>query len=258
MLYRPIGGNPNRMKEKLSMGQRIHNAMGSQAVENVKAWHTYLHAKAHSTEEWSTYWSKSDDCSWAHAFGRMRGFEHVWRGSVTDYDARCCRTYLSLYQIHPEVGGKDIRPLMECAIHTLLTDVIEVAEDGKTARSSFITPGINPNLLHPDQERRGGFLWERYGSDFICEDGQWKYLHEQVCPDVSGELDYGNWAHDEYLKLLEGAPGRTPSLPSIIDDIGPLHFNYSPIQTVQDTVPWPEPYKTMDDDNTYTKKDKGQ
>ena len=32
---------------------------------------------------------------------------------------------------------------------------------------------------------------------------------------------------------------------------GPIHFNYTPIMHVQNTVAWPEPYKTMDRDNTY-------
>ncbi len=241
-------------KTKLSLKQRIHNALGSQAVENVKAWHTYLHAKAWSTEEWSTYWSKSDDCSWAHAFGRMRGFAHIWQGSVSDYDAKACENYLELYQVWPEVGGKDIRPLLECSVHTLLTDVIEVAADGKTARGSFITPGLIHSRLNPNKKLQCGVLWERYGSDFICEDGQWKYLHEQVCPDINCRLDTGNWAQDGYERLLNPPPPRNFPGPAIIDDPGPLHKDYTPVQPPQNTVPWPEPYETLDDDNTYTKK----
>ena len=32
---------------------------------------------------------------------------------------------------------------------------------------------------------------------------------------------------------------------------GPIHYNYTPIMHVQNTVPWPEPYTTMDRNNTY-------
>jgi hypothetical protein len=32
---------------------------------------------------------------------------------------------------------------------------------------------------------------------------------------------------------------------------GPIHFNYTPIMHVQNTVAWPEPYKTLDRNNTY-------
>ncbi|MBQ9270277.1 MAG: hypothetical protein IJ206_12345, partial [Oscillospiraceae bacterium] len=50
-----------------------------------------------------------------------------------------------------------------------------------------------------------------------------------------------------------GAPGGLRTRPDC-DDAGPLHSNWSVTQTVQNTVPWPVPYATMDDDNTYTQR----
>ena len=44
------------MNKNLSFKQRLHNALGSQEVENVKATHAYLHAMNHSAEEWDTIW----------------------------------------------------------------------------------------------------------------------------------------------------------------------------------------------------------
>ena len=123
----------------LTLEERVRNAAASQAVENVKAEHAYYHGRADATGEWGTIWSRSDECSWAHAFGRMRGFDQVWYGSVTRYDAQAMENWLKLYEYYPEVGGKDPRPLLEASVHTLVTDIIEVAADGKTARGSFIT-----------------------------------------------------------------------------------------------------------------------
>jgi hypothetical protein len=105
---------------------------------------------------------------------------------------------------------------------------------------------------------RGSSLWERYGSDFIFEDGEWKYLHEQVCPDISGAFDVTNLGVESYRKLVN-PPSASDSAVGLDQDMrltdpGPLHFNYTLVQTVQNTVPWPEPYVTMDNDNTYTKK----
>ena len=34
---------------------------------------------------------------------------------------------------------------------------------------------------------------------------------------------------------------------------GPLHRDYSLTQPVQDDVPWPVPYQTLDDNNSYAK-----
>lgn len=168
------------MKSQLSLHERIRNANASQEVEKVKARHTYLHGRADATGEWADIWSRDPNCSWAHIFGRMRGFDQIWHGSVAQYDKMSFENAIELMEIYPETAGKDPRPLMEASVHTLVTDIIEVAEDGMSARGSFITPGVIHSTLTPDKKKYCNVLWERYGSDFVCEDGKWKYLHEQV------------------------------------------------------------------------------
>jgi hypothetical protein len=159
----------------------------------------------------------------------------------------------------PEIAWlTDFRSLGEVAMHSLSTDIIEVADDGQTARGFFLTPGVIASALTPDMTYRGFSLWERYGSDFVCEGGEWKYLHEQVCPDLSGTFDSANPGADAYRQLVNPAPpdgsGMELDQDMRLTDPGPLHHNYTPVQTVQNTVPWPEPYETLDNDNTYTKK----
>jgi len=243
------------LKSNLSLHERIRNANASQQVENVKARHAYLHGRADSTGEWAQIWSRSDDCSWAHAFGRMRGFDQVWRGSVADYDKMAMQNACKLMDIYPETAGKDPRPLMECSVHTLVTDVIEVAEDGMSARGSFITPGVIHSTMNEDEKKYCFVLWERYGSDFVLEDGKWLYLHEHVCPDIMGDMDDTNWAMDEYKRItapkVEDQEPPTLGNPPVTDP-GPLHMPYSVLAHPRNTVPWPEPYKTLDNDNTYT------
>lgn len=248
------------MKKHLTLSQRIHNAEGAQAAEYLHARHTYLHAKGWGKEEWGEIWSRSADVSWAHAFGRWRGFELVWWGSVSRYNVRTTAPYAQMYDLVPEISWlTDFRPLGEIAMHTLATDIIEVADDGQTARGFFLTPGIIASALTPKMTHRGFALWERYGSDFIFENGEWKYLHEQVCPDLSGAFDVSNTGVESYQKLKNPPEDAQPSNPGgaeddmRLSDPGPLHYDYTTLQTVQDTVPWPEPYVTMDNDNTYTK-----
>ena len=74
------------MKSQLSLHERIRNANASQEVEKVKARHTYLHGRADATGEWADIWSRDLNCSWAHIFGRMRGFDQIWHGSVASFD----------------------------------------------------------------------------------------------------------------------------------------------------------------------------
>jgi hypothetical protein len=106
-----------------------------------------------------------------------------------------------------------------------------------------------------DGEHRGGaWLWERYGSEFVFVDGEWKWFHEQVCPDVAGFYDMSNWAHERYQDYLSGKLkiGDLGGYPGRLTEPGTLHYDYSPIQTVQDTVPPPLPYHTLDDEHTYS------
>ncbi len=248
------------MKKHLNLSQRIHNAEGAQAAEYLHAKHAYLHGAAHEKEEYSEIWSRSDNISWAHSFGRWRGFKAVWRGHVANYNWRQMSPYPKMFDLVPEISWlTDFRSLGEVAMHSLSTDVIEVADDGQTARGFFLTPGVISSACTPSMTYRGFALWERYGADFVFEDEEWKYLHEQVCPDISGAFDVANAGVDSYQKLVNpeaesGGPGMGLDEDMRLTDPGPLHFNYTPVQTVQNTVPWPEPYATMDNDNTYTKR----
>ena len=306
------------MKTHLTLSQRIHNAEGMQAAEYLHARHTYLHATSYCKEEWGEFWDTSEEASWGHLFGVMSGFEEVWYNSVSNYDPDGFRGYMNLVKQHPEISWFDARSIREISMHTLATDIIEAADDGKTVRASFLTPGVLVFALNANHHYRGLTLWERYGSDFVYDEDsdEWLYLHEQVCPDMGGPMDVCNPGMDAYNKLMgigggpggpgpgpgaggaggpggpgggPGGPGGAPgaggppqgqggkqenaAVPGMmvkekgatrgatsaggakgevhVKVPGPIHFNYTPIMHVQNTVPWPEPYKTMDREHTY-------
>ena len=302
------------MKTHLTLSQRIHNAEGMQAAEYLHARHTYLHATSYCKEEWGEFWDTSEEASWGHLFGVMCGFDEVWYNSVSNYDPDGFRGYINLVKQHPEISWFDARSIREISMHTLATDIIEAADDGKTVRASFLTPGVLVFALNANHHYRGLTLWERYGSDFIYDEdsGEWLYLHEQVCPDMGGPMDVCNPGMDAYNKLMgigggpggpgpgpgpgaggaggPGGPGGGPGaggppqggaphgdgnaqVPGMVvkekgatrgatsaggakGEVhvkvpGPIHYNYTPIMHVQNTVPWPEPYKTMDREHTY-------
>ena len=240
---------------EISLHQRIVNAAASQEVENIKARHAYYHGRADATSEWDEIWCMDKNASWAHHFGRMRGGDQIWWGSVGQYDKKAFENWLRIIERYPEVTGKDPRPIMEASVHTLVTDVIEVAADGKSARGSFLTPGVIHSRLTDEGKPYCLVMWERYGSDFVLVDGEWKYLHEHVCPDIMTDMDCFDWAHGEYMRLTDPNPAPPPLsdvfVPPVTDP-GPLHIPYSVLDRPQDTVPCPEPYETLDNDNTYT------
>lgn len=201
--------------KKLTLEQRLHNAFASQEVENIKTLHAYLHAASHSFEEWDQLWSRSDDITWAHGFGRMVGWDEVWLNSVLNYDSDVVGLYSRLLEMYPEVNGKDPRACGLGGLHTLASGVVEVAEDGMSARTFYETPGSMASTHSPSGKRAGNMLWERYGSDFIFQDGKWLYFHEHVCPDFGFTYNSGSdWAHAQYAPGGAGGPGGPGGGPS--------------------------------------------
>ena len=137
-------------------------------------------------------------------------------------------------------------------MHALSIGIIEIADDGQSGRSFYLTPGTMFDIIGRGDKRSGGWLWERYGSDFVYKNGQWLYVHEHVCPDFGSNYDGTNWGHDTWLKALNPEPERGPHGPDGgVTEYDHMHKDYTICQLVQDTCPPPVPYKTLDDENSY-------
>ena len=249
----------------LSFEQRLHNARMAQKVEEYKARHAYTHGVTYQREEFDVMWNRSANHTWGHGFGRFVGFRDSYENNVCATDRMMVEGMLNAMDEYPVLQGHDLRSVCHSGCHTLESEIIEVAADGKSARSYYLTPGtLTGSVSFDDPKIRGAqWLWERYGSDFVLrDDGKFEWFHEQVCPDLMGSYDVGNWAHDAFVNQREGIlPGPMPGDgdgdefiggPKFVSEPGMPHKNYSPVQVVQDTVPPPQPYETLDDDNTYS------
>ena len=279
------------MNKNLSFEQRIHNVLAGQKVEELKARHAYLHGLDCGREEYGTFWLRSDNSTFGHTFGRMMGFRELvpahfddpieprsmdlapedrlerpgGMGELPDggpfatakgREKRTDRP-TKLTDMFGELGlyGHNQKGTFCSGAHVLASPVIEVANDGESARSFYLTPGTMMGVVGFGGGRNGMWLWERYGSDFVYKNGRWWWFHEQVCPDIADQYDDRNWAHDLYEKYINGtlAVGNCSGPPvSCASDIRQAHNDISIIQTVQDTVPCPEPYDTLDEEHTYS------
>jgi hypothetical protein len=63
-------------------------------------------------------------------------------------------------------------------MHSMFTPVIEIAADGKTAQGVWDSFGPGVQTVSSG----AGWLWVKYGVDFVKEDGEWKIWHLQVFP----------------------------------------------------------------------------
>ncbi len=244
-------------KENMTVSQMIDAAEACIETENLQAKHAIMHAAGETKEELDTMWSNRDDIFWCHNFGGMPTREDVYAGWAGGLAQNAHYYYRQIIHVYPEVEGMDERPLMECAVHMLGSSIIEVAEDGKSTRASWYTPGIIFSTLNIDKKKEGIWLWERYGNDFVFEDGEWKILSQHVCSDFGGMMDADNFAKASYERMQQPPRKRPPQEPADDGTVPnppqapmPLFFaQYSPVQLPQNACPWPSPYKTFDREN---------
>lgn len=255
------------MEKDLTLAQRIHNINGAVEAEQIHALHQFYIANARAREEFTRLWSMSDQVAWGFNWGRTRGWREVWWSSVGRMDLSVLEGFREVVERWPEAGGRDPRGLGYYEMNELNSGVVEVAEDGMTARASWLCHGYAPMSLSADGHKNGSFTVERYGSDFIFEDGRWKYLHEMVASDMHVPFDHKNWGRGAYLAArleagevsveeLEGTDYQTPPpagglAPPPRSEAFDAHNTYHIQQPVQRSCQYPESYSTMDDDNTY-------
>ena len=274
------------MNKDKSMHDRVFAVLAGQKVEELKARHAYLHSMGMGREEYGMFWLRSDNSTFGHTFGRMMGWKELVPAhfgkqlSINMFGGDALDTGMSM----PEGGlpfgrirtkevpddrpttaegifgklnlyGHDEQSVFAQGCHVLGSPVIEIADDLKSARSFYLTPGTMTGVNGDKGGRTGGWLWERYGSEFVYRDGRWWWFHEQVCPDLAGDMDDENWAQDRFRKYLDGSlnVGNASAPPKGgISDLRSVHNDISITQTVQDTVPAPEPYAKLDEEHTYS------
>jgi hypothetical protein len=138
-------------------------------------------------------------------------------------------------------------------MHTLTTPVIEVAEDGETAKGVWISPGY---MTMPYRERLRAFWhWDRYGVDFIKEDGKWKIWHFFVGREFTSPYEK-SWvdialddeeAYELALQMFKGWPGLSGV---ISEPLNPFEA-YHPFKVARLKPRLPEPYKTFSETFSY-------
>lgn len=259
------------MYEGRSFQDRLKAATACDMVEELKARHAYLHGISYSREEYDIFWHKSEHTTFGHGWGRMCGYDTEFcYNMLPNEDKMAVLDNFNNMNFYPEYMAHDLRSTGHSGPHALASSVIEVSDDGNSARSWYSTPGVLMGTVGNDfQHRNGVWLWERYGSDFIYINGEWLWFHEQVCPDIMGMYDTGNWAYDKYLMYVEsdGEAEGGPLFPDFDDprvEYHPSgypaklseefenHKNWNVDQTVQYTVVPPTKYPYLCEEHTYS------
>ena len=147
----------------------------------------------------------------------------------------------------PEDYEKRVIPPGMMAFHIPVCPVIQVAGDGKTAKGVWFGLGLLAMKDRKTEEPTGAWEWDKYGIDFIKEDGKWKVWHQHIYRVLHGWKVDDKWTA-QFTREEPDLSERNMAPPT-----GPAYDDnpYTP-DTVQQFIPkLPEPYETWDDSMAY-------
>jgi hypothetical protein len=134
-------------------------------------------------------------------------------------------------------------------MHTLTTPVIEVAEDLRTARAVWISPGHETmGPLETGGPARAHWAWCKYGCDFVREGSQWKIWHLHVYGIFFTPYQAPWTTTGDNAPVLD--PPSTP--PELAADRPPTtRWMYTPDGVYQNSPAPPNSYRTFDETESY-------
>ena len=151
-----------------TLEQKVQRSLDIQEVQNVASMHEYYHnAWAHGDEIRNIWAQKTPGVTWTNNTDKYIGM------------ASLKKFYVDNAKTLPTVGV--------LAYHMLTTPVIEIAGDGKTAKAVWMSFGE----VSGPMGGKGAAAWtqEKYGMDFVKEDGKWKIWHLRTYVDFYSPTD---------------------------------------------------------------------
>ncbi|WP_177198533.1 nuclear transport factor 2 family protein [Novosphingobium sp. CF614] len=234
--------------------REAHTARDVQEIQNLMARRAMLHSIGHNEEELEL-WSKKREIRWAQNAGCWIGEDY--RKYYVDINFAMQKAQLkALAAANPAIADDYAanRYIGQTVLHILSTPLIEVAEDGQSAKGFWYTPGVILSTAD-GKVGEGVNMWERYGVDFVREDGHWRFLHIEVITDFAypfgGKLsdpmpgapsgDASN-SGTEGAAPGPGAEGLVVPGPTIRRKLGE---SYTPTRVPRMEPRLPEPYSTL-------------
>ena len=239
---------------KMSLEDKIQRVMDVQEIQNVASLHEYYHSAMMHKEELEAIWAKkTPGVSWTNNTDRYEGMESLKRFYVDHLVIDKKRSLETLHKIDPSIK---VTPENYGAgmlwSHMLTTPVIQVAGDSKTAKGIWMSFG---HVTGPMRDKMSAmWAYEKYGMDFVKEDGGWKIWHLHTYVDFYCPTD--NVWTDPTKNIASGAGTRVEEEPGGADfpepdKKGVFYKGYN-LSTVPKMEPKPPvPYYTFSETFSY-------
>jgi hypothetical protein len=252
--------NAQKKRATISDGER---AAASWAVQNLMSTHEYYHAAGMNTEELDAYWvdikgPNANTATFASPAWVMNGIETI-RGAYGKKNQENREKALeAISKKDPTVKNipENLGAGHEWVMHTSTTPVIEIAGDGKTAKGIWYSPGMGlmTDIDNPEVKVNGTFFWEKYGADFIKENGVWKIWHMQMAYDYTPSTNKGSdWLDFEKKNTAVQAGEKKDALgmPKGFTKPNYSYPAYTPQRVTKIYPPIPEAYYTFKETFSY-------
>lgn len=151
------------------------------------------------------------------------------------------RLYLGFF------GVADRTPAGRMHMHTMTTRVIEVADDLRTARGTWMSPGHATDKFQ-GETLRASWRWVKYGCDFVREKGGWRIWHLRV-HGIFATPYASSWVDSQ----PRGEPRTPPPMPAEFAPDRPSEgfWQYREDAVIPNEPATPEPYATFDELTAY-------
>ena len=250
-------------KHEYTDEQMIQRVTDVLEIRNIMAKHAYYHSKGMHVQELAEIWVQKPENQATASFGQNWGYNvgmkridaYYGQGSVENNkrDLEALAAADPSIEVKPENYG-----MGSMVIHALTAPYVEVAVDGQTAQGLWYSPGAVGGV-HPDGTASGMLMYEKYGVDFIKEDGEWKIWHLFVGTDFSTPPGEGFGGPTELEREKnppppgQGFPGgpppgggnKEPDPYYFSCDAYTMKFNYC------HQKPLPKPYWTFSETRSY-------
>tara|TARA_Y100000782_G_C10184908_1_gene265890 strand:+ start:4620 stop:5438 length:819 start_codon:yes stop_codon:yes gene_type:complete len=247
-------GQHSEKSESLSaLEKQVEQQKDIHTIQQLMSKRAYYHSAGRNDLEFELYATRND-ISWGQNQGFMVGQESV-KAYYVDANISTRKKQLEqLSKVFPELANEEKNlGAGTFVFHSTTTPIIEVAEDGETAKGVWYTPGA---LAMTDNAGNfnGLWLWERYAVDFIKENGEWKFWHILVLTDFMTGM--GQNLNPTPTEAPIGSEGNQEeeeaAMPIAHWDIEVENYTSWSPTTVQGIAPQlPQPYATFSETFSY-------
>lgn len=240
---------------KLDQAAAVQKLMDVYEIQSLMSRHAWYYAAGqHQRELDELFATMQPDLSFGTNAGYWVGYASIKKAYVDWFNISAAKDLAALSRRHPEIKNEPRNLLAGTSMmHTITTPLIVVADDGKTAKGLFYSPGQVTQT--PLGQPTAGWMWERYAIDFLKEDGQWRIWHFNVFTDFSVEPG-GNWTSDKKVGARivvqpgEVLPWEDPNAPKF--DVPVQAYRSYGIDVVRGEKPRvPVPYRTFSETFSY-------